>query len=54
MLVDIIDSSRDDLIRRSVGQAKLSRATRTPEEAQTRLDKVAMEMLADFPPGGSQ
>ncbi len=54
LLIDIIDSSTEELVWRSVGQARLSQVTRTPAQAQTRANEVAMEMLADFPPGGSQ
>lgn len=51
LLIDIIDSSTEELVWRSVGQARLSQVTRTPEEAQTRANEVAMKMLAEFPPG---
>ncbi len=54
LIIDIIDSSTEELVWRSVGQAELSQVPRTPEEAQTRFNKVAMQMLAEFPPGGSE
>jgi len=54
LLIDIIDAGSDELMWRAVGQAKLSETQRTPEEAQTRANDVAVQMLADFPPGGSQ
>jgi hypothetical protein len=54
LLIDIIDRRTEELMWRAVGQAKLSETARTPEEAQARADEVAVKMLADFPPGGSQ
>ena len=54
LIIDIIEGSGEDLIWRSVGQAKLSQSTLPPEDAQARFNEVVMEMLADFPPGGSQ
>jgi hypothetical protein len=54
LIIDIIDRSTDELMWRAVGQAKLSETQRTPQEAQAKANEVAVKMLADFPPGGSQ
>jgi len=54
LLIDILDRAGEELVWRSVGQAKLSQSARTPAEAQARADEVAAEMLAGFPPGGAQ
>jgi hypothetical protein len=54
LLIDILDRAGAELVWRAVGQAKLSESARTPQEAQTRANEVATEMLAGFPPGGTQ
>ncbi len=51
LLIDIIDPSTEELVYRTVGQAKLSEARRTPQEAQAKANEVVLKMLADFPPG---
>ncbi|MCZ6916541.1 MAG: DUF4136 domain-containing protein [Gemmatimonadetes bacterium] len=51
LLIDFIDAGSEELVYRTVGQAKLSQSRRTPQEAQERANEVVAEMLADFPPG---
>ncbi len=52
LLIDFIDAGTDELVYRTVGQAKLSEARRTPQESQEVANRVVLKMLADFPPGG--
>lgn len=51
LLIDFIDAGTEELVYRTVGQAKLSEARRTPQEAQAKANEVVLKMLADFPPG---
>ncbi len=51
LLIDFIDAGTEELVFRTVGQAKLSEARRTPQEAQEKANEVVAKMLADFPPG---
>ncbi len=51
LLIDFIDAGTEELVYRTVGQAKLSQAQRTPQEAQEVANEVVLKMLADFPPG---
>ncbi len=52
LLIDIIDPRTEELVYRTVGQAKLSETRRTPQESQELANEVVLKMLADFPPGG--
>ncbi len=54
LLIDFIDAGTEELVYRTVGQAKLSQARRTPQEAQAGANEVVLQMLADFPPGGGR
>ncbi len=51
LLIDFIDPGTEELVYRTVGQAKISEARRTPEESQERANEVVLKLLADFPPG---
>ncbi len=52
LLIDFIDAGTEELVYRTVGQAKLHQGWRTPEEFQAKYNEVVLKMLADFPPGG--
>jgi hypothetical protein len=54
LLIDFIDGETEELVYRSVGQAKLSQAQETPQQAQERANEAVAIMLEDFPPGRSQ
>ena len=51
LLIDFIDGETEELVYRSVGQAKLSQSQQTPQEAQERANEAVAIMLEDFPPG---
>ena len=53
LLIDFVDPGTEELVYRTVGQAKISEARRTPEESQQRANEVVLKLLADFPPGGA-
>jgi hypothetical protein len=49
LLIDIVDSERNELVWRGLAQAEVGKQ-RNPENAQRDLNDVCMEILKGFPP----
>ena len=52
LLIDFVDARTEELVYRTVGQARLSEVQRTPQESQQAINEAVLKMLADFPPRG--
>jgi hypothetical protein len=50
LVIDIVDAETKNMVWRGIGQKVIDRTQKSPEELQSRLDKIINKIMASYPP----